>query len=167
MEWIPPFPIFFIFRYFVDTALFSVHRSTASHPSFPCGPSIMPNPTGLKGFSISFTGFIMAISFPRIVMTTSLPFLTLLRIADVRFRSSAAIIVFIMVSFYFFPGIASFAALIMLDFTTFLTEILIASSVAGLQRMQALRSTWTSLPGLRFKYNDSSSLSRFPMPDSN
>src|SRR4030066_1918094 len=48
--------------------------------------------------------------------------------------------------YYFFPGIASFAALATRNFTTFLAGILIASPVWGFLPMRALRFTRTSLP---------------------
>src|SRR5437660_2641932 len=49
--------------------------------------------------------------------------------------------------FYFFLGtIASFTALATRNFTTFLAGILIASPVAGLRPMRALRSTRTRRP---------------------
>src|SRR5579864_2703112 len=51
------------------------------------------------------------------------------------------------VGFYFFLGtMASFTAFATRNFTTFLAGILIASPVAGLRPMRALRSTRTSLP---------------------
>src|ERR1039457_5369686 len=50
-------------------------------------------------------------------------------------------------AFAFFGGtIASFAALAIRNFTTFLAAILMASPVAGLRPMRALRSTRTSRP---------------------
>src|SRR3970040_1213123 len=48
---------------------------------------------------------------------------------------------------YFFPRIASFAALATRNFTTFLAGILIASPVWGFLPMRALRFTRTSFPG--------------------
>ena len=50
-------------------------------------------------------------------------------------------------AFAFFGGtMASFAALAIRNFTTFLAAILMASPVAGLRPMRALRSTRTSRP---------------------
>src|ERR1700676_2372384 len=48
--------------------------------------------------------------------------------------------------YFFFGTIASFTALATRNFTTFLAGILIASPVAGLRPMRALRSPRTSRP---------------------